>query len=160
VNCANNKDASNIMWSQLLSGAAVSFINFSIHAVMTAAIVLATRHTARVTSERGMFVRLSSLLLITVVALMCAHVIEITVWSGYYSWNGLKLNNATFFEFAFENYTALGYGDALPIDGNRLIGPMTALNGLLLIGWSVAIIFEVMRMAELQFGVPHRKRPN
>ncbi len=27
-----------------------------------------------------------------------------------------------------------------------------ALNGLLLIGWSVAIIFEVMRMAELQFG--------
>jgi hypothetical protein len=27
-----------------------------------------------------------------------------------------------------------------------------ALNGLLLIGWSVAIMFEVMRMAELQFG--------
>jgi hypothetical protein len=27
-----------------------------------------------------------------------------------------------------------------------------ALNGLLPIGWSVAIIFEVMRMAELQFG--------
>jgi hypothetical protein len=34
--------------------------------------------------------------------------------------------------------------------GNRLIGPITALNGLLLIGWSVAIIFEVMRMAEIQ----------
>jgi hypothetical protein len=29
---------------------------------------------------------------------------------------------------------------------------MTALNGLLLIGWSVAVIFEVMRMAELKFG--------
>jgi hypothetical protein len=25
-----------------------------------------------------------------------------------------------------------------------------ALNGLLLIGWSVAVIFEVMRMAEVQ----------
>jgi hypothetical protein len=34
----------------------------------------------------------------------------------------------------------------------RLIGPITALNGLLLIGWSVAIIFEVMRMAEVQIG--------
>ena len=64
----------------------------------------------------------------------------------------LKLNNATYFEFAFENYTALGYGDALPADGNRLIGPITALNGLLLIGWSIAVIFEVMRMAELRFG--------
>src|SRR5512139_3886462 len=65
----------------------------------------------------------------------------------YYAWEALKLNNATYFEFAFENYTALGYGEALP-----LIGPITALNGLLLVGWSVAVIFEVMRMAELSFG--------
>ena len=34
----------------------------------------------------------------------------------------------------------------------RLIGPITALNGLLLIGWSVAVIFEVMRMAEFEIG--------
>jgi hypothetical protein len=27
-----------------------------------------------------------------------------------------------------------------------------ALNGLLLIGWSVAIIFEVMKMAEVHIG--------
>jgi hypothetical protein len=81
---------------------------------------------------------------------MCAHVVEITVWSGYYEWAALKLNNATYFEFAFENYTALGYGDTLPADGNRLPGPITALNGLLL--RSVAVIFEVMRMAELRFG--------
>jgi hypothetical protein len=57
------------------------------------------------------------------------------------------------FDFAFENYTALGYGDAVAAEGRRLVGPITALNGLLLIGWSVAIIFEVMRMAEL-----HRTR--
>jgi hypothetical protein len=50
----------------------------------------------------------------------------------------------------FENYTALGYGEPAPPEGKRLIGPITALNGLLLIGWSVAIIFEVMRMAEVQ----------
>jgi hypothetical protein len=140
------------MWSQLLAGAAVSFINFAIHAVITGVIVVGTRHTAQATSESGTFARLAALLTITMVALMCAHVIEIAVWSVYYDWNELKLNNATHFEFAFENYTALGYGDALPVDGNRLIGPITALNGLLLIGWSVAVIFEVMRMAELKFG--------
>ena len=90
------------MWSELLAGAAVSFINFSIHAVMTAAIVLATRHTAQATSENGMFDRLSALLLITVAALMCAHMVEVTVWSIYYRSNGLKLNTAPFFEFDFE----------------------------------------------------------
>jgi hypothetical protein len=145
------------MWAQLLSGAAVSIVNFAIHAVVTAAIVLTTRHTARVTGEKGMFVRLSSLLLITVLLLMCAHVAEILVWTAAYASMALKLNNATNFEFAFENYTALGYGDALPIDGNRLIGPITSLNGLLLIGWSVAVIFEVMRMAELQFDRPRKR---
>jgi hypothetical protein len=39
-----------------------------------------------------------------------------------------------------------------------LIGPVTALNGLLLIGWSVAVIFEVMRMAELQIGDDDKDR--
>lgn len=144
------------MWSQLLSGAAVSLINFAIHGVITGVIVVATRHTARVTTEKGMLVRLFSLLTVTMVALMTAHVIEISVWAGYYDVIALKLNNATHFEFAFENYTALGYGDALPVEGNRLIGPMTALNGVLLIGWSVAVIFEVMRMAELHFGKGRR----
>ena len=140
------------MGSQLLAGAVVSLINFAIHGIITGAIVVATRHTAHVTSEKGMFVRLFALLTITMVALMCAHVVEIAVWAGYYVMIGITVKGVTLFEFAFENYTALGYGDAVPSQGTRLMGPITALNGLLLIGWSVAVIFEVMRMAELQFG--------
>ena len=58
----------------------------------------------------------------------------------------IMTDKATPFEFAFENYTALGYGDSVPAEDKRLLGPITALNGLLLIGWSVAILFEVMRV--------------
>ncbi|MDP2409187.1 MAG: ion channel [Pseudolabrys sp.] len=148
------------MWSLLLSGAAVSLVNFAIHALMTGLIVLATRHTSRVTGEMHMLIRLTSLLLVTLSVLMCAHVIEIAVWTFYYFLIDLKVVHGSNFEFAFENYTALGYGDALPADINkRLVGPITSLNGVLLIGWSVAVIFEVMRMAELQFGHV-RKRAN
>ena len=146
------------MGSQLLAGAAVSLVNFAIHGVVTALVVVATRHTAHATSERGMFVRLAALLTITMVALMSAHIFEISVWTGYYSWTGLVLTKTDYFAFAFENYTALGYGDALPADGNRLIGPITSLNGVLLIGWSVAVVFEVMRMAELSFGIRRKPR--
>jgi hypothetical protein len=85
------------MWTQLLAGAIISVVNFAIHAVITALIVLATRHTARATSEMGMFARLSSLLTITVLALMCAHIVEITVWTGYYHWEALKLNKCYIF---------------------------------------------------------------
>ncbi len=117
---------------------------------MTGVIVVATRHTASLTDHLNVFFRLLALLTITMVVLMFAHVGEIAVWTGYYKLAGIHVNGVEEFEFAFENYTALGYGDAVALGANRLIGPITALNGLLLIGWSVAIIFEVMRMAEVQ----------
>jgi hypothetical protein len=137
------------MASELVAGCLISILNFGIHAIVTGLIVVATRHTAALTDHLGMFSRVSALLLITTIVLMAAHISEIGVWATYVKVAGITIRNATIFEFAFENYTALGYGDALPVDGSRMLGPMMALNGLLLIGWSVAIIFEVLRMAEL-----------
>ena len=138
------------MGRELLIGGLISLANFGIHAVITGLIVVATRHAAAATDDLHMFARVTVLLMLTSVVLMGGHITEISVWAGYYTWAGIETEKAGPFEFAFENYTALGYGDAVPAAGLRLIGPITALNGLLLIGWSVAIIFEVMRMAEVQ----------
>jgi len=142
------------MWSQLLAGALVSLLNFAIHALMTGAIIEVTRHTARRTDHLHAFLRMSALFTVTMVVLMCAHVLEIGVWAAYYSSAAIAPEVATPFEFAFENYTALGYGDAVASQGYRLMGPITALNGLLLIGWSVAIIFELVKMADVQIARP------
>jgi hypothetical protein len=46
--------------------------------------------------------------------------------------------------FAFVNFATLGYGDVTPVEGWRLLGPFTAMNGALLFGWSTAVIFEVL----------------
>jgi hypothetical protein len=141
------------MIGQLIAGCVVSFLNFGIHAVVTGLFVVATRHTASLTQHMGVFTRITALLTITVAALMIAHILEIAVWAAFYSVAGVMAENPVGpFEFAFENYTALGYGDAVPPLNLRLYGPLAALNGLLLIGWSVAIIFEVLRMAEIQIG--------
>ena len=51
--------------------------------------------------------------------------------------------------FTFVNYTTLGYGDVTPVKRWNLLGPMTAMNGVLLFGWSTAVIFEVLRMTLL-----------
>ena len=139
------------MWSQLALGGAASLVTFTIHALVTGVIVEVTRDTARRTDHLHAFVRLISLLTVTMIGLMVAHTCEVGIWAVVYSWDEAAPKGITPFEFAFENYAALGYGDVTPPEGKRLIGPITALNGLLLIGWSVAIIFEVMRMAEVQF---------
>jgi len=142
----------------VLGCALASFINFAIHAVMTGLIVVATRHTARRTDHLTVFFRLAALLTVTMVTLMIAHIAEIGVWAAAYGLMGVTPPHVTALDFAFENYTALGYGDAVPSGVWRIVGPITALNGLLLVGWSVAIIFEVMRMAEVQVGRVRRHR--
>jgi len=140
------------MFSQLLAGGIVSFLNFGIHALITGAIVLATGNMAAHTGRLHVFPRVAALMTVTMACLMCAHVCEIALWAAFYEIANVKTDFTAAFEFAFENYTALGYGDTVPPEGKRLMGPIASLNGLLLIGWSVAIIFEVMRMAELQIG--------
>ncbi len=141
------------MLSHLMVGGAISFLNFGIHGVMTAVIVFATRHTANATGDLHMVARIFALLTVTMTVLTCAHLTEIFVWAWFYEHAGVyPPGDISVFEAAFENYTALGYGDAVPAKGMRIFGPIASLNGLLLIGWSVAIIFEVLRMAELQVG--------
>jgi hypothetical protein len=139
------------MLIQLLAGGLVSIITFGIHALMTGLIVVVTRHIAGQTDDLHVFMRIAALMLVTVTALTVTHVSEIAVWAGFLHIAGVTAPQVTAFEFAFENYTAVGYGDVVAGEGWRIIGPIIALNGLLLIGWSVAIIFEVLRMAELTF---------
>jgi len=141
-----------MLLKQLLLGGVVSLANFGIHAVMTGLIVVVTRHVAGRTDDLHVFMRLSALMMVAVCVLMLAHVVEISVWATFYALSGIETDKADSFEFAFENYTALGYGDAVASQGYRMMGPITALNGLLLIGWSVAIIFEVVKMADVQIG--------
>ncbi len=136
----------------LLAGGLISVINFGFHAVVTGLVVVATRHIAGRTDDLHVFKRVAALMMVTVTVLTTAHVMEIAVWAAFLEVAGITVPNLEPFEFAFENYTALGYGDVVAGGGWRLIGPVIALNGLLLIGWSVAIIFEVLKMAEIQIG--------
>jgi hypothetical protein len=48
------------------------------------------------------------------------------------------------FYFALVNFTTLGYGDVLPVARWEMLGPLTAMNGVLLLGWSTAAIFAVL----------------
>jgi hypothetical protein len=83
----------------------------------------------------------------TVLVLMATHMTEVFVWSAAYRIVNAGPEGADLFYFAFVNYTTLGYGDIMPVARWRLLGPMTAMNGVLLFGWSTAVIFDVLRKA-------------
>jgi polyferredoxin len=90
---------------------------------------------------------LIAVMIATVSVLMAAHVSEVIVWSLAYAIVDVAPGDTDLLYFAFVNYTTLGYGDVVPVERWRLLGPMAAMNGVLLFGWSTAVIFEVLRRA-------------
>jgi hypothetical protein len=134
------------MIRQLLVGGAVSTVNIALHALVMMVLI----RVARKASERSKARASEHLMLVmipTVLVLMMTHAAEILVWALAYSLVGAMPPEADRVYFAFVNYTTLGYGDVVPVRRWNLLGPMTALNGVLLIGWSTAVIFEVLRRA-------------
>ncbi len=57
--------------------------------------------------------------------------------------------------FSAETYTSLGFGDLTPMGPIRLLAGAEALNGLLLIGWSVSYAYIAM---EKFWSVPDERR--
>ena len=132
------------MLRQFLLGGGVSLVNILIHAlVMTIVVRLAQTASMKKISHPSLF--LIAVMIPTVSVLMGAHVLEVIVWSLAYSMVDAAPAGANLVDFAFVNYTTLGYGDVVPVERWRLLGPMTAMNGVLLFGWSTAVIFEVLR---------------
>src|SRR5205814_5804266 len=121
-----------------LVGAGVSICNIVIHAlVMTAVVRVVHAIGAKRASHATML--LISVMIATVSVLMAAHVIEVLVWALAYTVLAAAPPGADNIYFAFVNYTTLGYGDVTPVARWRLLGPMTAMNGILLFGWSTAV---------------------
>jgi hypothetical protein len=134
------------MFRQLLVGGIVSLGNIAVHAIVMTLVVTVVRRVGS-WERRNASVWLASVMVATVGVLLMAHVAEVIVWSVTYLILDVAPSEADVLYFAFVNYTTLGYGDIVPVERWRLIGPITAMNGILLFGWSTAVIFEVLDVA-------------
>jgi hypothetical protein len=135
------------MWNELLVGAVASALNICIHALVMTAVIKSARAAAARAAARHHALFLPAVMIVTVSVLMAAHISEVACWSLTYGIVGAAPAGADRMYFAFVNYTTLGYGDITPTAEWRLLGPMTAMNGVLLFGWSTAVMFDVLRAA-------------
>jgi len=133
-----------VMALQFLLGFIVSVINIMIHALVTVGAVGIARSAGLRHRKRPRF-HLMAVMVGTAATLMVAHTLEVLVWALAYSLVGAAPADSDLIYFAFVNYTTLGYGDITPVQAWRLTGPMTAMNGILMFGWSTAVLFEVLR---------------
>ncbi len=129
---------------QFLIGGGISAINIMIHALVTVGSIGIAR-TAGLRHTKSPKLHLMAVMVLTALTLMLAHTLEILVWALAYLIVGAAPPGSDLLYFTFVNYTTLGYGDITPVPAWRLTGPMTAMSGILLFGWSTAVLFEVLR---------------
>jgi len=130
-----------------LIGAFLVAITVVIHAVGTTMWVGVV--IRRVTTSGGWRATLAMTVLIrTVLVLVALHVLEIILWAVAYRTMVPDDELATFEQsvyFSFVTFTTLGYGDITLSESWRLLSGIEALNGILLVGWSTAMIFTVVQ---------------
>jgi Ion channel len=145
------------MLRQYLVGAAASVCNIAIHAFVMAVVIRVTRIADELATSHQTL-RLIAVMIAAVTVLMIAHFAEVLVWSLIYVITSVAPAGTDLIYFAFVNYTTLGYGDVTPVERWHLLGPMTAMSGVLMFGWSTAVIFEVLRMTLVAGGEGEKKR--
>lgn len=125
-------------------GFLLAVVTISIHAVGTAALIRLLQSKA--VSFQNRFGDLKALS-IAASGLLVIHICETTVWATTYllAVGGKKFAN---FEeavyFSTVTFTTLGYGDIV-IDGRwRMLSACQAMTGLLVFGWSTALLFSVV----------------
>jgi hypothetical protein len=131
-----------------LIGSALIALTVVIHAIGTTAWVryLAQKYSGGSiwTSRRRAIV----ILVYTVLIAFVLHVVEIVIWAATYQVLMPVKELASFEEavyFSFVTFTTLGYGDITLSEGWRLLSGIEALNGILLLGWTTAMIFSVVQ---------------
>ena len=104
----------------------------------------------RASKNKNHWLRQHSLQVLTGTGLVLVflHAVQITIWAYAYLWllpaDELDtLEKAVYFSFV--TFSTLGYGDITLSEGWRLLSGIQALNGILLVGWSTAILFAVVQ---------------
>jgi hypothetical protein len=121
----------------------------AIHLVGGLAVILYLRSKLDAQARR-LLLHASGLLIELFAALLLLHLLQVGLWALLYWWQiGWDFNTALY--FSTTTYATIGYGDVVPPPEWRLFAVMEGLSGVLMLGWSSAMVFAVVsRIFDLQ----------
>jgi hypothetical protein len=132
------------MFPALLVGVGVLLASMLCHGMATALLVrVVVRLDRSGYTGPGLWKNVAVMLIVTLIT-TGAHLSQIALWAVVFLVCGELSTLDRAFYFSAQNYTALGYGDIVLSERWRLLGPLEAINGLLLFGLSTATMFAVM----------------
>jgi hypothetical protein len=128
----------------LLVSIGMLLVSLLVYSMATALIVhLVVRLIKMGYAGLGFWKNVTVMMIVSLVTALM-HLIQIALWALAILVCGETSTYENAFYCSAQNYTALGYGDFILSERWRLLGPLEAINGLLLFGLSTAVMFAVM----------------
>ena len=77
--------------------------------------------------------------------LLILHLVEMSVWAAAYFVGGVLPDFETALYYSMTSYTTVGFGDVIPPASWRLLGPIEAAVGVMMLGWSTSIVVAAVQ---------------
>jgi hypothetical protein len=98
-------------------------------------------HDIRSPSLWSSLMKVSSVMLILVVG----NLAQVAIWALLFLWLGEFGEFAEAFYHSMVNFATLGYGDFVMSEERKLLGPLEAVNGVIMIGLSSAMLLAAFQ---------------
>lgn len=87
------------------------------------------------------------MLIIVMLALVTGNFLQVSVWATLFIALGEFSNFSEAVYHSAVNFATLGYGDIVMSDQHKLLGPLQAINGVLMIGVSTSVLMSCLQDA-------------
>jgi hypothetical protein len=145
----HEKERSDAMLMNILIAAFIIVVTVAIHAgamMLTVRLIRKEVGGFRQQLRQTHLYRVSGIVLL----MFLASLIEVWVWAVVYLWLNAIQGIEQAFYFSMVTFTTLGYGDVVLQERWRLLASFQAANGVILFGWTTAIVMAVVHRVYFQ----------
>ena len=142
------------MWSQIFLGSFLVLVTTVVHGVATGVALIVLKKAGRLMHwDKTSQVQRPFLVGALVVGLFLVSVLDAVMWAHVYLRVGAIEQLETALYFSMVTFTTLGYGDVTLSTDWRLLSSFEAANGIIMFGWSTALVAAfIQRLASERHG--------
>jgi hypothetical protein len=129
------------MLNNILIGCLLIIITSLIHTIITRIVFTIVQKKEHMQSPIRRIVHVDVVILIIIMATL----IESAAWAATYIYVGSIQQFEEALYFSLVTYSTLGYGDVTLDSSHRLPSAFEAANGVIMLGWSTAIVVAVIQ---------------
>lgn len=114
-------------------------------ALLTRALLYYSRHQSEL--DHASFLGTMTILSGVMFLLMFGNLGQVAIWAALFQFLGEFNEYSAAFYHSAVNFSTLGYGDVVMSEERKLLGPLQAINGVLMVGMSTAAVMTTLRDA-------------